>query len=109
MRSRRAHAILLGVAKVLAGGALGDEARAGELRFIFQHGEEVHPGGGEELVEAGVVEGVDGVIGLHMAAWLPVGKVSVAPGPALPASDRFDIASRVRAGTRPGRTRRWIP
>ena len=36
------------------------EKIGGEVRFIFQHAEESPPGGGEELVRAGVMEGVDG-------------------------------------------------
>ena len=36
---------------------------AGEVRFLFQHAEELPPGGATELVAAGVLDGVDAVIG----------------------------------------------
>lgn len=46
-----AHAaMLLGAAKVLSGKK--DEIN-GEIRFIFQHAEEVLPGGAQELVKKG--------------------------------------------------------
>ncbi len=53
-------AMLLGAAKVLS--TMKDEI-AGEVRFLFQHAEEVLPGGAEEMVAAGVMDGVDAVIG----------------------------------------------
>src|SRR5579875_869126 len=56
-------AMLLGVAKVLSG--LKDKLR-GEVRFLFQHAEELFPGGAQELVKAGVMDGVDCVIGIHL-------------------------------------------
>ncbi len=69
--------MLLGAVKVLAGRRA--EIR-GEVRFIFQHAEELFPGGAEELVNAGVLDGVDLVIGAHL--WLPVlfGQVGVKSG-----------------------------
>jgi amidohydrolase len=39
---------------------------AGEVRFIFQHAEEQLPGGAQELVAAGVMEGCDVVVGCHV-------------------------------------------
>ncbi len=91
-------AILLGGAKVLASPPVRAELPSGELRFVFQHAEEQKPGGAEELVEAGVMDGVDAVIGLHLAAHMEVGRVGVRPGPALPASDTFEICVRGSGG-----------
>ncbi len=81
-------AMLLGAAKVLT--ARRAEL-AGEVRFIFQHAEELLPGGAEELVNAGVVDGVDLVIGAHL--WLPmaVGQVGVRNGPLMASPDIFRI------------------
>jgi len=64
---------------------------AGEIRFIFQHAEELLPGGAEELVNAGVLDGADLVIGAHL--WLPmeVGKVGVRNGPLMASPDIFRI------------------
>ena len=71
-------AILLGTAKVLT--QLQHKIK-GEVRFIFQHGEEVLPGGASELVQAGVMDGVDAVIGAHLWSPLPVGQIGIASGP----------------------------
>ena len=80
--------MLLGAAKVLAGMA-GEFS--GELRFVFQHAEELYPGGAEELVNAGAMDGVDAVIGAHL--WLPLdcGKVGVKAGALMAAPDTFDV------------------
>lgn len=56
-------AMLLGTAKVLAG--MRDKFR-GTVKLIFQHAEEQIPGGAAEMVAAGVMEGVDAIIGLHV-------------------------------------------
>ena len=55
-------AIQLGTVKVLLQNR--DKLR-GEVRFLFQHAEEVPPGGAIEMLRAGVMEGVDEVYGLH--------------------------------------------
>lgn len=81
-------AMLLGAAKVLV--QLRDQLQ-GEVRFIFQHAEEQQPGGAREMVEAGVLEGVDEVLGIHLQSLVPVGKFVVSPGPVTANSDRFDI------------------
>ncbi len=88
-------AILLGVAMVLS--ELTDDL-TGEVRLIFQHAEELYPGGAEELVRAGVMEGVDVVLGAHLWAPLPVGLVAVTPGPLLAAPDTFHITIRGSGG-----------
>lgn len=81
-------AMLLGAARVLA--SRRDELR-GEVRFIFQHAEELPPGGAAELVAAGVMENVDLVIGAHL--WLPLhfGKVGVKAGALMASPDTFRI------------------
>ena len=53
---------------------------AGEVRFIFQHAEELAPGGARELVAAGVMEGVDFIYGCHLWTPLAYGKVAAVPG-----------------------------
>lgn len=81
-------AMLLGAAKVLIARR---EELGGEVRFLFQHAEELPPGGAEEMVKAGVLEGVDLVVGAHL--WLPlqVGKVGVKVGPLMASPDNFRI------------------
>ncbi len=79
-------AIALGLATLLAAHR---DALAGEVRFIFQHAEELAPGGAEELVDAGVMDGVDEVIGLHLWAPMPFGRIGLISGPAMAAPDTF--------------------
>lgn len=79
-------AILLGLATRLAARA---HTLHGTVRFLFQHAEEIAPGGAEEMVRAGVMDGVDQVIGLHLWATLPVGKIALIAGPMMAAPDTF--------------------
>lgn len=62
----------------------------GRVRFIFQHAEELAPGGAEELVQAGVMDGVAQVIGIHLWASMPVGRIGLVSGPAMAAPDTFE-------------------
>ncbi|WP_081799405.1 M20 metallopeptidase family protein [Neobacillus jeddahensis] len=88
-------AMLLGAAKVLS--QLQDEIK-GEIRFYFQHAEELFPGGASEMVKAGVTEGIDGVIGLHLGSQGPLGKFSLCYGDVTAACDDFDIVIQGRGG-----------
>jgi len=81
-------AMLLGAAQVLA--ARRDRLR-GEVRFIFQHAEEIPPGGAQELVQAGVMDDVDLVIGAHLWLPLPFGQVGVKAGALMAAPDNFRV------------------
>lgn len=84
-----AHAaILLSVAETIAN---IKEGFAGEIRLIFQHAEEVYPGGGQEMVEAGVMDGVDYVIGLHVMSGLESGKIGIVYGAMMAAPDVFTV------------------
>jgi amidohydrolase len=64
---------------------------AGEVRFVFQHAEELPPGGARDLVAAGVVEGASLVAGVHLLSGLETGKVSSRSGPVMAAADLFTI------------------
>lgn len=81
-------AMLLGAAKILTG--MKGEIK-GEIRFIFQHAEELPPGGAQELVDAGVVDDVDYIVGIHLMSLLPKGKVGIVYGPVTANSDMFDL------------------
>ena len=81
-------AMLLGTAYTLSGKY---DQIEGEIRFLFQHAEENFPGGAQEMVDAGVMEGVDCIIGAHLWSPLEVGKVGVIYGPAMAAPDAFSI------------------
>src|SRR5437879_4183532 len=71
---------------------------AGEVRFLFQHAEELPPGGATELVAAGVLDGVDAVIGAHLMSTLEVGKIGVLDGPCTAAADTFSATITGRGG-----------
>ncbi|MBO0423529.1 peptidase M20 [Enterococcus plantarum] len=81
-------AMLLGAIKVLSG--MQDKI-AGTVKFIFQPAEEEPPGGAKLLVEAGVMDDVDMVFGLHIAPNIPVGMVGTRKGAASAASDVFTL------------------
>jgi amidohydrolase len=70
----------------------------GELRFLFQHAEELLPGGARDLVEAGVLDGVDLVVGAHLFSLDELGKVGVLSGPHTAAADLFTIEIRGKGG-----------
>ncbi|WP_425589813.1 amidohydrolase [Fictibacillus fluitans] len=88
-------AMLLGAASVFS--QLKDEIQ-GEIRFLFQHGEELFPGGAEEMVAAGVMEGVDTVIGAHLWAPLEIGKIGIVYGAMMAAPDTFTITVKGKGG-----------
>jgi amidohydrolase len=88
-------AMLLGTAKLLSG--MRDRIE-GEVRFLFQHAEELSPGGAEEMAEAGAMDGVDAVIGAHLWSKLQVGKIGVVYGPMMAAPDTFEITIKGRGG-----------
>ncbi|WP_040226721.1 M20 metallopeptidase family protein [Bhargavaea cecembensis] len=81
-------AMLLGAVSELVGRR--DEF-AGEMRFIFQHAEEVSPGGAEQLVEKGVIDEVDQIFALHIQPDYPAGKFSVREGSLTSAADDFIV------------------
>jgi amidohydrolase len=81
-------AMLLGAAKILS--QKKNEIN-GEIRFIFQHAEELPPGGAQELVKKGVVDDVDYIVGLHLMTTLPKGKIGIVYGPLTSNSDTFDL------------------
>ena len=68
------------------------------MRFIFQHAEELAPGGARDMVAAGVMDGVDFVYGCHLWTPLEFGKVAAVPGPFMAAADFFRITITGRGG-----------
>jgi amidohydrolase len=86
-------AMLLGAAKELAAAEL-----EGEVRFIFQHAEELAPGGAKDLVAAGVMDGVDFIYGCHLWTPLAHGKVAAVPGDWMAAADFFAATIRGKGG-----------
>jgi amidohydrolase len=87
-------AVLLGVAEVLAG---VKAELPGTVVFLFQPAEEGgapgEPGGAQAMLADGVFAPLkpDAVFGLHVGPWDAAGELSVTSGPAMAASDRFEI------------------
>lgn len=71
-------AMQLGAAKVLSENT---DLFGGTVTFVFQHAEELNPGGAQEMVKAGAMAGLDGIFALHVMN-APVGTIQVRPGPA---------------------------
>lgn len=63
----------------------------GEIRFIFQPAEEVCPGGARGMIDAGVLDGVDVIYGVHLWTPFAAGTAASAPGPLMAAADEFFI------------------
>ena len=63
----------------------------GEVWAIFQHGEERHPGGAQELVATGLFNNLDFIYGQHIWASLPLGVVDIKEGAASSNSDSYII------------------
>jgi amidohydrolase len=85
-------AMLLGTATILS--KMTDKFK-GTVRFVFQHAEELLPGGAREMVKAGAVEGVDAIFGLHIMNQ-KAGTITVCPGPATTAGDVFYLTVKGR-------------
>ncbi len=88
-------AMLMGTAEVLTG------MRAelpGTVKFVFQPAEEVPPrGGAAALIDAGVLEGVDVIFGLHVGPG-PIGSIGYRAGPIQASTDNFRIVIHGRQG-----------
>ncbi len=81
----------------------------GELLFVFQPAEEGPPdgeeGGAEEMLKQGIFRDFkpEAVFGLHVFSTLNAGQIGYRAGPAMAASDRFNIVIKGRQthGSRP--------
>ncbi len=88
-------AILLGAAHLLQAGRA---ELPGRVRLLFQPAEEQPPGGALPLIEAGVLDGVDAVVGMHLWTDLPAGTAAVSPGPVMACADEFRVTVTGRGG-----------
>ena len=87
-------AMLVGAARLLA--AARDEL-PGRVRFMFQPGEE-GDGGAVQMIEQGVLDGVDGAFALHVAPNVPAGILAWKQGPAMASADTMTITVSGRGG-----------
>jgi len=70
----------------------------GRVVFVFQHAEEENPGGAVQMVEDGVMDGVDAIFGAHLWSTEPVGRVLVSAGPVMASVDDFIIEIQGKGG-----------
>ncbi len=88
-------ASLVGAARLLA--ALADEGAlpAGTIRLLFQPSEEGADAegmsGARRMIEAGAMDGVARVLGLHVGGHLPTGKVFLADGVVMAGSEEIQV------------------
>ena len=81
--------MVLGAAKLLSE---KKNEIAGNVRLIFQPAEELSPKGGSRgMIEAGALDNVDSIFGLHVWPDLPLGKIGVKSGALMAASDHFVV------------------
>ncbi len=88
---------LLGTARIL------QELRndfGGTVKFLFQPGEEVLPGGATHMIRDGVLENptVDAVIGQHVMPQIPVGKVGIRKGKHMASMDSLFVKITGKGG-----------
>jgi len=95
-------AILLGVATILK-----NEIFPGTVRLLFQPAEETADeekmGGARRMSREGAMQGVSAALALHVDTHIPVGSISVSPGPSSGGSDNFYglIVGKGAHGARP--------
>lgn len=72
----------------------------GRLKFIFQPGEEKHPGGGSLMIAEGVLNNpeVDAIFGLHVYPHLPAGTVGFRAGQYMASTDELHIVIHGKGG-----------
>jgi amidohydrolase len=52
----------------------------GKIRFIYQPAEEQAPGGALQMIDAGAIDEIDNLIGIHVLPGLEVGKIGIREG-----------------------------
>lgn len=82
---------LVGAALALRAIEPGLAAAGVAARLIFQPAEELMPGGAEDVVAQGGLEGVDRIFALHCDPALDVGQVGLRVGPLTAASDSVEV------------------
>jgi amidohydrolase len=90
-------AMLLGAARLLVSNR---RKIKGNIKLIFQPGEETPPGGALGMISAGVMSNpkVNAVFGLHLDSSLPSGRIGLRNGPMMAASDNFMLTVKGKGG-----------
>lgn len=63
----------------------------GTVVLIFQYGEELTPGGAQEMIADNALMGVDKIYGNHLWTGYPTGTIHTRPGPMMAQPDEFHI------------------
>ena len=71
---------------------------SGEVHAIFQHAEELPPGGASEMVATGYFDDFDFIYGQHLMSNLPTGVIDIKDGPASANSDLYHITLYGKGG-----------
>lgn len=77
-------ACLLGAAQYLLN---NKDKWTGTIKLIFQPSEEKQPSGAEAMIEAGVLDGVEAILGLHVTPELELGKLGFRQGQFMASAD----------------------
>jgi amidohydrolase len=88
-------AMVMGAAQLLVGMR---DRYAGSVRLILQPSEERHPGGADEMIRRGVMDGVEAVLALHISPELPSGTVGLRPGAITASVAAFELAVLGKGG-----------
>jgi amidohydrolase len=97
--------VVLGAGLFLAG-----EAAAGHLprgvRLLFQHAEEVMPGGALDVIAAGGLDGLERLYAVHCDPAIDAGRIGLRAGPVTSATDQVEVRLSGPGGhtARPHRT-----
>jgi len=92
------HDVHMAIALALADAlAVNRDRLPGRVRFAFQPAEE-RAGGAKPMIDAGVLEGIDRVIGLHVWSELPVGQVSIRSDAVMASADMFTLTISGKSG-----------
>ena len=70
----------------------------GEIHAIFQHAEELPPGGAREMVATGYFDDFDFIYGHHLMSSLPVGVIDLKDGAGSANSDLYEITLHGQGG-----------
>lgn len=70
----------------------------GEIYSIFQHAEELPPGGAQEMVATGIFDDFDFIYGHHLMSNIPLGVMDIKSGPNSGNSDLYELKIFGRGG-----------
>lgn len=86
---------LLGTATILH--QLRDHFR-GTIKLIFQPSEEKLPGGASVMIQEGVLNGVNSIIGQHVMPLIDIGKIGICSGKYMASADEIYITIKGKGG-----------